>query len=169
YFGEGITLWGERIIQLTWQSRIGFVYDKESFRPLQRFFYPHEGWGITQDGKRLIVSDGTEKLRFWNPVSFQLQGILSVQDEQGHVIGLNELEYIRGAIYANVWPTNRIVVIDPDTGRVRERFELPALLSETEAKGVDVPNGIAYDPRSDRLWVTGKLWPRLFELQRRRP
>ena len=169
YFGEGIALWGERIIQVTWQSRVGFVYDKTSFRPLGQFSYPHEGWGLTQDGKRLIMSDGTATLHLLDPVTLRETGSIGVHDERGPVTGLNELEYIRGAIYANLWPTDQIAVINPLTGRIKARIDLQGLLHGQDAQGVDVLNGIAYNARDDRLFVTGKFWPKLFELKRTVP
>ncbi|MDA8125196.1 MAG: glutaminyl-peptide cyclotransferase [Deltaproteobacteria bacterium] len=169
YFGEGIALFGDRIIQVTWQSRLGFVYDKDTFRLLTTFTYPHEAWGLTQDGKQLVMSDGTEVLHFLDPTQFRETRTLRVHDERGPVKGINELEYVRGALYANLWPTEEIVVIDLGTGRVRERFVLPGLLDPIEAAGVDVLNGIAYDARGDRFFVTGKFWPKLFELKRRSP
>ncbi len=165
YFGEGIAAFGDRIVQVTWQSRVGFVYDKKSFRLLQQFTYPHEGWGITHDGKRLIMSDGTSILHLLDPTDFHETATLSVFDERGPVAGLNELEYIQGAIYANIWPTNHIAVIDPVTGRVTARIDLKGLLDVRDAPGADVLNGIAYDGRGDRLFVTGKLWPKVFEIK----
>ena len=169
YFGEGIALFGDRIIQVTWQSRVGFVYDKASFRLLRTFTYSHEGWGLTKDGKRLIMSDGTDVLHFLDPKDYRETATVRVHDERGPVTGLNELEYVRDAVYANLWPTEEIVVIDPGTGRVKDRFQLRGLLDEREAAGVDVLNGIAYDARGDRLFVTGKLWPKLFEIKKRLP
>lgn len=165
YFGEGVTIFGDRIAQLTWKSRVGFVYDKASFRILQRFTYPREGWGITHDGKNLIMSDGTPVLRFLSPNNFREIATLGVHDERGPVTGLNELEYLQGAIYANVWPTDRIAVIDPATGRITAWIDLQGLLGEKDSRGVDVLNGIAYDARNDRLFVTGKLWPKIFEIK----
>ena len=165
YFGEGITVFGDRIVQLTWQSHVGFVYDKTSFRLLRTFAYPQEGWGVTHDGKRLIMSDGTSVLHFLDPNDYREIGTLSVHDERGPVMGLNELEYVQGVIYANVWPTDRIAVIHPRTGRVEAWLELKGLLGKTDSQGVDVLNGIAYDGRGDRLFVTGKLWPKVFEIQ----
>ncbi len=165
HFGEGITAFGDRIVQITWQSRLGFVYDKKSFRLLKRFTYPHEGWGITHDGKRLIMSDGTAVLHLLDPTDFRETATLAVYDDQGPVEGLNELEYVRGAIYANLWPTDQIVVIDPGTGRVKARIDLRGLLPPGEAPGADVLNGIAYDAGGDRLFVTGKLWPKVFEVK----
>jgi glutamine cyclotransferase len=166
FFGEGITIFGERIVQLTWQSGVGFVYDKNSFELLEEFSYPTEGWGITHDGERLIMSDGTSTLRFWNPETFEEIGRIEVRDRDGPVTRLNELEYVRGEIYANVWQTDRIARIAPDTGEVIGWIELAGLLSlEDRSEPVDVLNGIAYDAENDRLFVTGKLWPRLFEIE----
>jgi len=165
YFGEGITIFGDRIAQLTWKSRVGFVYDKTSFDLLHRFSYPGEGWGITYDGQRLIMSDGTSVLRFLSPRNYREISTLGVHDERGPVTGLNELEYLQGAVYANVWPTDRIAVIDPATGRITAWIDLKGLLGKTDVRGVDVLNGIAYDARGDRLFVTGKLWPKVFEIR----
>lgn len=167
YFGEGITVWKDRIIQLTWRSRVGFVYDRAGFRQRGSFRYDHEGWGITHDGRRLIVSDGSPVLRFYDPGTFRETGRLQVRDEYGAAIGgLNELEYVQGMVYANVWPTDVIAIIDPRTGRLRGRIDLAGLLPASAARrGVDVLNGIAYDPAGDRLFVTGKYWPLLFEIR----
>ena len=165
YFGEGITVLGDRIVQLTWRSQVGFVYDKKTFRLLEKFFYPGEGWGVAHDGQRLIMSDGTAVLRVLDPKDFRETARIPVRDERGPVAGLNELEYVRGAVYANLWPTDEIAVIDPRTGRVRDRIDLRGLLEKNDSPGVDVLNGIAYDPRGDRLFVTGKLWPKVFELR----
>ncbi len=166
YFGEGITIFGNRIIQLTWQSKIGFVYDKESFERLRSFTYPTEGWGITHDGNRLIMSDGTSTLYFWDPETFQEVGRIEVRGETGPVTRLNELEYIGGEVYANVWQTDRIVRIDPRTGRVAGWIDLAGLLGpEDRDRQVGVLNGIAYERKKKRLFVTGKLWPRLFEIE----
>lgn len=166
YFGEGITIKGERIIQLTWQARVGFVYDKDSFDLLGAFSYPTEGWGITHDGVRLIMSDGTSVLRFWDPETYQEIGQVQVYDEFGPVIMLNELEYVRGKVYANVWQSDLVVIIDPKSGWVTGRIDLRGLLKpEDFAQPVDVLNGIAYDAEGDRLFVTGKKWPKLFEIE----
>jgi len=166
FFGEGVTVYGDRIIQLTWQSNMGFVYNKDSFELLQLFGYATEGWGITHDGQRLVMSDGTPTLHFLDPQTFGEISRIEVCDSDGPVTGLNELEYVRGEIYANVWPTDRIVRIAPQTGRVTGWIELGGLLSpEEQTEPVDVLNGIAYDPRNDRLFLTGKLWPRLFEIE----
>ncbi|MDQ1278322.1 MAG: Glutamine cyclotransferase [Thermodesulfobacteriota bacterium] len=166
YFGEGITVFKEQIIQLTWRNRVGFVYDRAGFRRLNTFPYDHEGWGITHDGRRLIVSDGSATLRFLDPRTLREVDRLQVRDEDGSVTGLNELEYVRGTIYANVWPTDRIAMINPRTGSVTGWVEMTGLLVAFDARsGVDVLNGIAYDPAGDRLFVTGKLWPHLFEIK----
>ena len=165
-FGEGITILGDRIIQLTWQNRVGFVYDKDTFELERQFSYPTEGWGITHDDQRLIMSDGTPTLYFWDPESLAEIGQVQVYDENGPVIKLNELEYINGEVYANVWQTNRIARINPDTGQVLGWIHLDGLLTaEDLSQPVDVLNGIAYDAENDRLFVTGKLWPKLFEIR----
>ncbi len=166
FFGEGITIFDERIIQLTWQSGVGFAYDQNNLELLEEFHYPTEGWGITHDGERLIMSDGTSTLRFWNPETFEEIGRIEVRDEDGPVTRLNELEYVQGEIYANVWQTDRIARIAPDTGDVISWIDLAGLLSAADrSEPVDVLNGIAYDAENDRLFVTGKLWPRLFEIE----
>jgi glutamine cyclotransferase len=165
-FGEGITVFGDKIIQLTWHSRFGFVYDKDTFELEQQFTYPTEGWGITHDGQRLIMSDGTSTLYFWDPETLAEIGQVQVYDENGPVIKLNELEYIKGEVYANVWQTNRIARVDPETGQVLGWIHLDGLLTaEDHSQPVDVLNGIAYDAGNDRLFVTGKLWPKLFEIK----
>ncbi|MFH1086890.1 MAG: glutaminyl-peptide cyclotransferase [Chloroflexota bacterium] len=165
YFGEGIALWKERIVQLTWQSRVGFLYDRATFARLRSFAYLTEGWGITHDGSRLIMSDGTAILRFWDPDTLAETGQVRVHDGATPVARLNELEYVRGLVYANVWQTDRIACIDPRTGRVRAWIDLTGLLGpEDRTEPVDVLNGIAFDAAGDRLFVTGKLWPKLFEI-----
>jgi glutamine cyclotransferase len=165
-FGEGATIFGDRIIQLTWKSQLGYVYDKLTFRLLREFTYPTEGWGITHDGKNLIMSDGTANLYFLNPDTFERVGQIRVHSEDEPVTQLNELEYVQGEIYANVWQTDRIARIAPDTGQVLEWIDLSGLLSAEDRRvPVDVLNGIAYDPEHDRLFVTGKLWPKLFEIK----
>jgi glutamine cyclotransferase len=165
-FGEGIAVFGDRLVQLTWQSGVGLVYEKKSFRLLKEFTYPTEGWGLTHDGRRLIMSDGTATLRFLDPETFKELGSIAVFDGNGPVGGLNELEYVRGEIYANVWPTTRIARIDPASGRVLAWIDLEALARPRAMFNPDaVPNGIAYDPRGKRLFVTGKLWPNLYEIR----
>jgi glutaminyl-peptide cyclotransferase len=167
YFGEGITVWGDTIVQLTWQSEIGFVYDKKTLKQLRSFTYAGEGWGLTHDGARLIMSDGTASgsLRFLDPKTLKETGRLVVRDGGRPVDDLNELEYVRGEILANVWMTQRIARISPKTGEVAGWIDLSGLLDPREAAGTDVLNGIAYDAAGDRLFVTGKLWPKLFEIK----
>lgn len=166
YFGEGITNWGSQLIQLTWQSGVGFVYDRSTFQQLKTFRYDTEGWGLTQDGTNLIESDGSATLRFWNPSTFAEVRRITVQESGKPVLNLNELEYIRGEIFANVWQTDTIARINPTTGDVTGWLDLAGLLTPQErSNGVDVLNGIAYDATQDRLFVTGKLWPKLFEIR----
>ena len=166
YYGEGIAIYNQEIIQLTWQQHVGFVYDKESFELLREFDYPTEGWGITYDGERLIMSDGTSTLHFLDPETFKEIGSVQVFDDSGPVDNLNELEYVNGEIYANVWLTDRIARIDPGTGRVLGWIDLTGLLSAQDlSQSVNVLNGIAYDAEHNRLFVTGKLWPKLFEIK----
>ena len=166
YFGEGITKFDDRIIQLTWQQQTGFVYDQNTFDVLEVFNYPHEGWGITHDGKQLIVSDGTDKIRFWDPQTFQEVRRIQVTGESGPVTQLNELEYVDGEIWANVWFTDVIVRISPDDGRVLGWIDLSGLLSPyLRLDSSAVLNGIAYHEGTCRLFVTGKLWPALFEIE----
>ena len=165
FFGEGITVFEDRIIQVTWQSHVGFVYDKGSFELLREFNYPTEGWGITHDGARLIMSDGTATLHFLHPHTFEEIGQIEVHDNDRPLVRLNELEYIQGEIFANVWRTDRIARIDPQTGKGTAWIDLKGLLrAEDRRKPVDVLNGIAYDRAYNRLFVTGKLWPKLFEI-----
>jgi len=164
-FGEGVAVFGDRIIQLTWQAGRAFVYDKDSFDLLREFTYRTEGWGLTHDGRRLIMSDGTATLYFLRPDTFAETARLTVRDHRGPVIRLNELEYVRGEIFANVWQTDRIARVDPQTGHVTGWIDLTGLLPPSDRRQpVDVLNGIAYDPRTDRLFVTGKWWPKLFEI-----
>ena len=166
YFGEGIVIWADRIIQLTWQNNQGFIYDRDSFALLDTFSYPTEGWGITHDGQQLIMSDGTANLYFWEPESLAETGRITVQDASGPIIRLNELEYIDGAVWANVWQTNRIAIIDPATGWVNGWLDMSGVLDGVEiTPPIDVLNGIAHDPATGRIWITGKLWPKIFEIE----
>jgi glutamine cyclotransferase len=166
FFGEGITVFGPHLIQLTWQSKVGFVYDKTHFTLLRQFTYPTEGWGITHNDQHLIMSDGTSVLYFLDPETLSETGQLHVRDDQGPVERLNELEYVQGSIYANIWQTDRIARIDPESGQVTAWIDLTGLLPlEDRVERVDVLNGIAYDAAQDRLFVTGKLWPKLFEIR----
>lgn len=165
-FGEGIAILGDKIIQLTWMSNEGFVYNRKDFKLLREFTYPTEGWGITYDGESLIVSDGTSTLHFLNPETFEEIRQIEVFDNNGPVSKLNELEYVKGKIFANVWQTDFIAIISPGTGRVDGWVNLQGLLTAKDRSiAVDVLNGIAYDSRNDRLFVTGKLWPKLFEIE----
>jgi glutamine cyclotransferase len=164
FFGEGITVFGDKIIQLTWQSHKGFVYDKNSFDLLQNFSYPTEGWGITHNGTQLIMSDGTANLYFLDPETFERVGKIVVNDA-GPVTRLNELEYIKGEIYANIWQKEKIAIINPRTGNVRAWIDLTGI-GDSESTDIDsVLNGIAYDANQDRLFVTGKMWSKLYEIQ----
>lgn len=185
YFGEGITLFGDKLIELTWQSRVGFVYKKDTFTPLREFQYTGEGWGLTQDGKRLILSDGTATLRFLDPNTYQETSRLEVRDQGRPVTSLNELEYIAGPvagneaggasslqppasslIFANIWQSTRIALIDPQTGRVAAWLDLTGLWTPpAEEEDQAVLNGIAYLPQTKHLLVTGKLWPRMYEIE----
>lgn len=168
-FGEGIAIFNDKIIQLTWTSGRGFVYDINSFSLESEFHYSTQGWGITTIDDKLVMSDGSNKLYFIDPVSFNVLSELEIYDNKGAVKMLNELEYINGMIYANVWMTNRIVMIDPSTGIVKEDLFLNGLLSKSEQNelkdGDDVLNGIAYDEQTNRLFVTGKRWPKLFHIK----
>lgn len=164
YFAEGIAIVGDEIVQLTWQSRLGFVYDKATFSLLREFEYPTEGWGLTYDGKRLIMSDGTSNLYFLDPVTFRRIGQVVVHDT-GPVTELNELEYIKGAVYANIWGQNKIAVINPQTGQVTVWIDLTGIQDSKNQYPNNVLNGIAYDTNGDRLFVTGKMWPHIFEIK----
>ena len=166
HFAEGLDDWKGQLVQLTWQSNVALVYDLVSFAPRRTFSYSGEGWGLTSDERRFILSDGTEQLRFFDPETFREIGRVTVTDGTRPVRDLNELEYIRGEVYANVWHTDRIARISPQTGKVTRWLDLRGLMSagyrlDPEA----VLNGIAHDATGDRLFVTGKLWPRLFEIQ----
>ena len=166
HFAEGLADWNGQLVQLTWQSNIAFVYELASFAPRRTLSYSGEGWGLTHDGKRFILSDGTNQLRFLDPETFRELGRVTVMDGQTPVRDLNELEYVRGEIYANVWHTDRIARISPETGRVVRWIDLRGLMSggfKLDAEAV--LNGIAHDPARNRLFVTGKLWPRLFEIE----
>jgi glutamine cyclotransferase len=166
YFGEGLALVGGKLVQLTWLHGKGFVYDKETFRLEREFNFAPEGWGLAYDGKRLILSDGTPALRFLDPATFKETGRLTVTDAGGPVENLNELEVVRGEILANIWMKNVIARIDPATGRVKGWLDLDALVKANQSYNTDaVLNGIAYDAKGDRLFVTGKLWSKLYEIR----
>ena len=166
FFAEGLTNWKSHLIQLTWKAETAFEYDEFTFRTEKLFQYPGEGWGITQDGKNLFMSDGSANLRVLNPDTFTEVRRIHVTDEGHPVDNLNELEYIKGEIYANIWQTTRIARISPVSGKVTGWIDCTGLQPQTPpAQPIDVLNGIAYDKKSDRLFVTGKLWPALFELK----
>jgi glutamine cyclotransferase len=166
FFGEGITIFEDRIIQLTYQSKVGFVYDKNTFEQLEEFKYPTEGWGLTHDGNHLIMSDGTPMIYFLDPRTFARARKIMVHDQDEAVWWVNELEYIDGEIYANVWPGDRIARIDPETGQIIGWIDCEGLLTTQDKNDeIDVFNGIAHDPATGRLFVTGKCWPKLFEIK----
>ncbi|MCR3883300.1 MAG: glutaminyl-peptide cyclotransferase [Methanothrix sp.] len=164
-FGEGIVLWEDLLVQLTWRSGIGLVWELDDLTLVRTFSYTTEGWGITSDGRRLIMSDGTSKLRFLDPETFGVTGEVEVMAEGRPLTRINELEYVDGLVYANVWKTDMIAVISPETGEVTAWIDLSGLLTEEERRAADVLNGIAYDPETGRLFVTGKHWPKLFEIE----
>jgi glutaminyl-peptide cyclotransferase len=166
FFGEGLALVEDRLIQLTWKSGVAFVYERDTFDTLRRFAYDGEGWGLTYDGEHLIMSDGSAELRFLDPATFQEQRRVTVRDSGGPVRRLNELEYIEGEVFANIWKREHLARIDPDTGNVTGWVDLTGLFPEEDrGPDVDVLNGIAYDPEANRLFVTGKHWPTVYEVE----
>jgi glutamine cyclotransferase len=170
YFGEGLTAWGSSLVQLTWQSHLALVYDRFSFRLLRTFSYTGEGWGLTADGKSLILSDGTATLRFFDPETFREVRRITVKDHGKPVTDINELEDVevggRGQFYANIWHSDRIARISPVKGKVLGWIDLKGLLAPGERSSAEaVLNGIAWDSGHHRLFVTGKLWPKLFEIE----
>ncbi|MBM3772690.1 MAG: glutaminyl-peptide cyclotransferase [Acidimicrobiia bacterium] len=164
HFGEGIALFKGTLYQLTWKSGLALTYDGRTFKPQRTFSYRGEGWGLTHDGTNLIMSDGTDELRYLDPVTFKERRRLKVRAVGKPVKELNELEFVKGEIFANVWQTDYIARIDPKTGVVTAWIDLRGLLSPRERAITDVLNGIAYDAAGDRLFVTGKLWPKLFHI-----
>jgi len=165
HFGEGITVFKSDLIELTWQTHVAFVYDHTSFEPKKQFSYPGEGWGLTHDGASLIMSDGTDELRYLDPATFAEKRRLKVTASGAPLRNLNELEYVKGEIFANIWQTDYVARISPSTGKVTAYIDLRGLLAPSERSGTDVLNGIAYDEAHDRLFVTGKLWPKVFEIK----
>jgi glutamine cyclotransferase len=166
YFGEGLAMIGNELFQLTWQSKRGFVYDRDSFKQIREFKYDTEGWGLTFDGKSLILSDGSDELRFFNPQNFEQTRKVSVKFNGAPLAELNELEYIDGEVWANVWHTDRIVRIDPASGQVKSYLNLAGILPQAEKSDPEaVLNGIAYDQQNKRIFVSGKLWPKIFEIR----
>lgn len=165
YFGEGSTGWGRTIVSLTWQHGKGFRWDRDSFRKLGEFSYPGEGWGLTQDGESLILSDGTSELRFLDPGSFAERRRITVTWRGRPVNQLNELEYVRGTILANIWHSDLIVRIDPASGAITGVIDLRDVVASVEVRDSEsVLNGIAWDDKAGKLYVTGKRWPKLFEI-----
>lgn len=164
FFGEGITVFDDKIIQLTYQQGIGFIYDKWSFDLLGEFNYSTEGWGITTDGTQLIMSDGSAYLYFLDPETFEVIGRIEVWDD-GPVERINELEYINGEVYANIWLTDRIAIINPNTGQVTGWIDLTGIYTSETINSNNVLNGIAYDTEGERLFVTGKRWSKLFQIE----
>ena len=165
-FGEGITIYKNKIIQLTWRARVGLVYDPADFRLIKSFSYSAEGWGITNDGKQLIMSDGTDKLYFLDPESYKKVREIKITDSGTPVSRINELEYIKDRIYANIWRTDRIAIINPGTGQLEAWINLEKLVNQAGGNNsIKTLNGIAYDEENDRLFVTGKLWPHIYEIK----
>jgi glutaminyl-peptide cyclotransferase len=166
YFGEGITFFGGRLFQLTYMSGIGFIYDSKTWAPLGNFHYPGEGWALTHDDKRLIMSDGSSALRFLDPATQRELGRIVVREGTRPIPNVNELEYIEGEVWANVWQTERIARIDPRNGQVTSWVDFTGLLKPSErTPDIDVMNGIAYDAQRKRIFVTGKRWPKVYQIQ----
>jgi glutamine cyclotransferase len=164
YFGEGIVVWHSDLIELTWRSEVALVYDRTTFAPRRTFNYTGEGWGLTEDGTSLIMSDGSAELRVLDPATFVERRRIKVTADGAPVRYLNELEVVKGEIFANIWQTDYVARVSPATGHVTAWIDLSGLLSASERANTDVLNGIAYDAAHDRLFVTGKLWPKLFEI-----
>jgi len=173
YFGEGIVKWKDKLYQLTYKSQVGFIYDFATFDKKSEFHYGGQGWAFTTDGKRIYM-DGSRsvdaeasdpEIRVWDPDTLQETGVIKVTDEGHPVTNLNELEWVKGEIFANIWQTPRVARIDPKTGKVTGWIDLSGLLTPEEERNADVLNGIAYDSDHDRLFVTGKFWPKLFEIR----
>jgi hypothetical protein len=167
-FGEGITIFKDKIYQLTWQNNVVYQYTLQNIeKPLKTFPWPYEGWGITHDSSSLIVSDGSANLYFVDPETFKVKSTIAVRDNLGSVNYLNELEYVNGFVYANVYETDFIVKIDPESGHVVGKINLPGLLQANEVVPyrTNVMNGIAYDSNTKHFLITGKRWPKLFEIQ----
>lgn len=166
YFGEGIVIWKNRLLQLTWKNEIGFIYDRKTFAPVSTFHYPGEGWALTHDNSHVIMSDGTSDIRLLDPATLGETGRIHVTCDGRDIQRINELEWVKGEIYANVWLTNLIIRINPTTGKIAGLIDLTDLVASTvTVTGDNVLNGIAYDAPSDRLFVTGKLWPKLYQIK----
>jgi glutamine cyclotransferase len=166
YFAEGIAIFNDRIYLLTWREETGFIYTLDTFQLIDTFSYSHEGWGITTDGEYLIISDGTPVLHFLDLETLKEEKQVNVHEGLFLVYGINELEYIKGYVYANIWQSDKIAVIEPGTGKVISWVDLCGILNNVQHnKKTDVLNGIAYDVKNNRLFVTGKLWPAIFEIK----
>jgi len=165
YFGEGLARIGERLVMLTWKAQRALVHDLESFNRLATLRYRGEGWGLCNDGRRLVMSDGSDQLTFRSLESFEITGRVSVTLQGQPLTQLNELECVGGSVYANVYQTEVLVRIDPSSGRVTQKIDASGLLTRSEAQGVDVLNGIAHDPTANTFYITGKLWPLMFEVR----
>ena len=165
HFGEGMTIVGDEIFSLTWKSQLGFVWDKKTLKKKREFRYPGEGWGLTHNGEHLVMSDGTAQLRFLDPATMKELRRVSVSALGRPLDQLNELEWVDGQVWANVWQQDVIARIDPASGQVRGWIDLRGLLPPAQARQADVLNGIAYDAAAKRIFVTGKLWPQLFEIR----
>ena len=169
YFAEGVALLNNKLYQLTWIHQLGFIYDAQTLEKTGQFNYSGEGWGLASDGRSLLLSDGSNRIRFLDPDSFNVTKTIAVVDGKTPINELNELEYVNGEIYANVWHDDRIAVVDPESGRVKAWIDLTGLLQPGDVTDPEaVLNGIAFDQASNRLFVTGKLWPRLFEIKIKR-
>jgi glutaminyl-peptide cyclotransferase len=164
-FGEGITLINEKIVQLTYKTEVGYVYDQASLRRLRTFNYRGEGWSLTNDGSRIYMDDGSSQIRVWDATTLQEKKRINVHDGNRPIEQLNELEWVRGELYANIWRSDRIARISLSDGSVVGWIDLTGILSPADRDGIDVLNGIAYDSFGDRLFVTGKFWPKLFEIK----
>jgi glutamine cyclotransferase len=165
YFGEGFTVLDQKIVQLTYKTKIGFVYDQSTFQQQRTFTYAGEGWSLTSDGRQIFMDDGTSEIRVWDPVTLRELKRITVHDGAKPISNVNEMEFVGGEIYANIWMTDLVARISPADGRVLGWVDLSGLLTEAELEEADVLNGIAYDALGGRLFVTGKLWPKLFEIQ----
>jgi glutamine cyclotransferase len=168
YFGEGITILHDKLYQLTWTNKIGFIYDLKTFKKIGEFSFPSkEGWGMTTDGNSLIMSDGSSNLTFLDPVTFKTNRILGITDNNGPVGNINELEYVNGNILANIYQTPYIIRIDPNSGKVIGKADFSNLVKEVKSKNPDVDymNGIAYDSVKNKIYITGKLWPNIYEVK----
>jgi glutaminyl-peptide cyclotransferase len=164
-FGEGITMIHSQLVQLTYKTEIGYVYDPSTFRQLRTFTYRGEGWSLTNDGSQIYMDDGSAQIRIWDATTLQEKKRLTVRDGGRPIEQLNELEWVRGELYANIWHSDRIVRISPADGRVLGWIDLKGILPVSDREGIDVLNGIAYDAEGDRLFVTGKFWPKMFEIK----